>query len=120
MSFQAEAKRLQQEGIAGALALIGADGKVYWQTDNWTVDGASIINSWQKKEPAIHLQGVKYSTIDVTNSRMVCTNTNGQGHLILAKTPFWGGLVMAWCSPQNPVRLIYVDIAKLANTVKPG
>lgn len=119
MSFEQEAARLQQKGIIGALALVGADGKVYWQTQNWVVDGPGIIQAWVDKAPWVVIQGVKYSTIDITNNRMVCTNVKQQGHIVIAKTPFWQGFIMAWCSPQNPVRMVYPDIAKLANTVKP-
>ena len=120
MTFESEAARLQQNGTVGALALVGADGKVYWQTQNWQVDGAMIIDAWSKKAGSIMVQGIKYSTIDITNSRMVCTNVQQQGHVVIAKTPFWQGFVMAWCSPANPVRYAYVDIAKLASEVKPG
>ncbi len=120
MSFETEAARLQKNGVIGALALVGADGKIYWTTQNWQVDGATIIEAWTKKAPWIVVQGVKYSTIDATNSRLVCTNVQQQGHIVIAKTPFWQGFIMAWCSPANPVRMVYVDIAKLAGTVKPG
>ena len=120
MSFEAEAARLQRDGVVGALALVGADGQVYWQTQNWQVDGPMIIDAWTKKAGSIIVQGVKYSTIDITNNRLVCTNVQQQGHVVIAKTPFWQGFVMAWCSPANPVRSVYVDIAKLAATVKPG
>ena len=120
MTFESEADRLQKNGTVGALALVGADGKVYWQTQNWQVDGALIIDAWSKKAGSIIIQGVKYSTIDITNNRLVCTNVRQQGHIVIAKTPFWQGFVMAWCSPANPVRMAYVDIAKLASEVKPG
>jgi hypothetical protein len=120
LTFESEAARLQKEGIAGALALIGANGHVYWKTENWNVDGQNVIQTWQDKSPSIVVQGVKYSTIDITNNRLVCTNTQGNGHIVIAKTPFWPGFVMAWCSPQNPVRFAYVDIAKLAAEVRPG
>ncbi|NHJ04831.1 MAG: hypothetical protein EAX90_08405 [Candidatus Heimdallarchaeota archaeon] len=120
MTFESEAARLQRDGVVGALALIGADGKVYWQTQNWQVDGGMIIKAWVDKAPMVIIQGVKYSTIDITNSRMVCTNVQQQGHIVIAKTPFWQGFVMAWCSPANPVRIVYVDIAKLASEVRPG
>jgi len=120
LTFETEAARLQKNGTVGALALVGADGKIYWQTQNWQVDGAGIIEAWTKKAGWIVIQGVKYSTIDITNSRMIGTNVQQQGHIIIAKTPFWQGFVMAWCSPANPVRLVYVDIAKLASEVKPG
>ena len=120
MSFETEAARLQKNGVIGALALVGADGKVYWTTQNWQVDGVTIIEAWTKKASHIVVQGVKYSTIDATSSRLVCTNVQQQGHIVIAKTPFWQGFIMAWCSPANPVRMAYVDIAKLAGTVKPG
>lgn len=119
MSFEHEASRLQKDGVVGALALVGADGKVYWQTQNWVVDGPTIIKAWVDKAPMVVVQGVKYSTIDITNSRMVCTNVQQMGHIVIAKTPFWQGFIMAWCSPANPVRMVYPDIARLASTVKP-
>ena len=120
MTFESEASRLQREGIVGALALICADGRVYWQTQNWAVDGPTIIQAWVKKAPWVVVQGIKYSTIDITNNRLICTNVQQQGHIVIAKTPFWQGFVMAWCSPANPVRMVYVDVARLAAEVKPG
>ncbi|MHA1220286.1 MAG: hypothetical protein ACTSQB_00990 [Candidatus Heimdallarchaeota archaeon] len=60
MSFEVEAARLQRDGVVGALALIGADGQIFWQTQNWQVDGLQIIEAWTKKSPWIVLQGVKY------------------------------------------------------------
>ncbi len=120
LTFESEAARLQNDGVVGALALIGADGAVHWQTQNWQVDGPTMIDSWTKKAPWIVIQGIKYSTIDITNSRMICTNTQKQGHIVIAKTPFWQGFVMAWCSPSHQVRHAYVDIARLASEVKPG
>lgn len=118
MTFESEANRLQQQGIVGALALIGANGQIFWKTENWNVDGNNIIEAWTNKAPSVIVQGVKYSTIDINNNRMVCTNVRQQGHIVIAKTPFWQGFIMAWCSPQNQVRHAYTDIAKLANQVK--
>jgi len=120
LTFESEAARLQNEGVVGALALVGADAVVHWQTQNWQVDGTNIIESWSKKAPWIVIQGIKYSTIDITNSRMICTNVQQQGHIVVAKTPFWQGFVIAWCSPAQTVRHAYVDIARLAAEVKPG
>ncbi|MEA2070088.1 MAG: hypothetical protein U9O98_02245 [Asgard group archaeon] len=119
MTFDSEAKKLQKKGVVGALALIDANGKVVWKTNNWDVDGQNVIQTWQEKKPSINVQGIKYSTIDVNNQRFIGTNVKRQGHIVIAKTPFWAGFVMSWCPPDNPVRLIYPDIARLAAEVKP-
>ncbi|MFQ6125827.1 MAG: profilin family protein [Candidatus Heimdallarchaeota archaeon] len=118
MAFQVKYNELISNGTIRAMAIIDlTSGGVVWTTDNWSIDSHAIINAWYNRVPAIEVQGVRYSTLQVTENRFVCTNVRGQGHFILAKCPT-NYAITAWSPSEQQLNVAYTEVAKLAATYK--
>ncbi len=100
-------------GDIGATAVISLTGQVVYQSSNWNVDPAHIINVYKNKEPTVIVQGVRYSVIDVNEDRLIATNVGGQGHIVGAVV---GGkaLLIGYVSPNGDARASYIQIDKIA------
>lgn len=97
----------------GATAVISMDGRIVHQTSNWSVDGGHVIKVFTNKEPSISIQGVKYSTIDVSEDRIVATNVGGKGHIVGANI---GGkaILIGYVASSGDARSAYIEIDKAA------
>ncbi|MHA1409092.1 MAG: profilin family protein [Candidatus Odinarchaeia archaeon] len=96
-----------------ATAVISLDGSILYQTQNWTVDGGSIINSFKNKEPSLNIQGIKYSTLDVNEDRLIATNVAGQGHIVAAAVGT-KALLVAYVNSSGDPRSAYIEVDKTA------
>ncbi|MFX0067720.1 MAG: profilin family protein [Promethearchaeota archaeon] len=75
---------MQSDPNITATALVGMNGGIIHQTQNWTIQGPDIISAFTNKTPSVVVQGIKYSTINATQDRMIATNIKGMGHLVVA------------------------------------
>lgn len=118
MAFQAKYNELIGNGMVRAMAIIDlTTGNIQWTTDNWAIDPHAVLTAWSHRSPSIEVQGVKYSTLQVTNDRLVCTSVRGQGHFILAKCPT-NFAIAAWSPSDQQLNLAYTEVARLAATYK--
>jgi len=116
LAFQEKYNELIGNGTIRAMAIIDlTSGNIQWTTDNWTIDSHVILNSWHNRAPSIEVQGVKYSTLQMTEDRYVCTSIRGQGHFILAKCPT-NFAIVAWSPSDQQLNIAYTEIARLAAT----
>lgn len=74
---------MQSDPNITATALVGMNGGIIYQTQNWTIQGADIISAFANKAPSVLIQGIKYSTINATQDRLIATNVKGMGHLVV-------------------------------------
>jgi len=90
---------INEDPNVGAIAVLKLDGTLLFQTDNWDIsaDIQNIINA-SKGGSSIIIQGVKYMIVENTPERIIGTNVQGQGHIIIA--PFKTGFLVTYIIPQ--------------------
>ncbi|MHA1149632.1 MAG: profilin family protein [Promethearchaeota archaeon] len=101
---------LNEEQNIFAVAVIGKDGSLLTQTENWDISSdLSEVNELIQNNPdlgakgktAITIQGVKYMVVENTEERKIGTNITGKGHLIIAPAPVGGtGALVCYINPQ--------------------
>jgi hypothetical protein len=101
----------------GAMAVLDSSGKVVYATQNWKVNGGELLNSWRNKDPSVSIQSVKYSTLSVTEERLIATNVGGKGHIVMS-TVGDKGIVIAYVTPQGDPGGSYADICRAADMIK--
>jgi len=101
----------------GAMAVLDSSGKVVYATQNWKVNGGELLNSWRNKDPSVSIQSVKYSTLSVTEERLIATNVGGKGHIVMS-TVGDKGLVIAYVTPQGDPGGSYADICRAADMIR--
>jgi hypothetical protein len=101
----------------GAMAVLDNSGNVVYATQNWKVNGGDLINSWRNKDPAVSIQSVKYSTLSVTEERLIATNVGGKGHIVMS-TVGDKGIVIAYVTPQGDPGGSYADICRAADMIR--
>ena len=121
---------LNVEENVHALAIIGKDGTLLTQTENWDVSvDLGAINGLIRDNPelggksassSITVQGVRYMIVENELERKIATNITGKGHLIIAPSPPGGtGAIVCYINPAAGPRdaLLNVQDAakKLAN-----
>ena len=99
----------EEQNIFG-VAIIGKDGKLITQTENWDLtNDLSLINEMlnQKLELGekgitnLTIQGIKYMIVENTEERKIGTNITGKGHLIICPIPIGGtGALVTYINPQ--------------------
>ena len=116
MAFQTKYNEIIGDGTIQAMAIIDlTSGSIQWTTDNWAIDSHGVLNAWSQKSPALEVQGVRYSALQITSDRYVCTNVRGQGHFILAKCPT-NFVIAAWSPSNVDARVAFTEVARLAAT----
>jgi predicted regulator of Ras-like GTPase activity (Roadblock/LC7/MglB family) len=98
-----------EQNIFG-VAIIGKDGKLLTQTENWNIAGdLDLINELlnqkldlgEKGISSITVQGIKYMVVENTEERKIGTNITGKGHLIICPVPIGGsGALVCYINPQ--------------------
>ncbi len=115
MSLQDLINNLFATESIGAVAIIGWDGTIYGQTQNWTVNPSDFVNAFSNKQ-SIVVQNVRYALMQATDERYVATNVAGNGHVVMTVIgdPPGKGLIVAWASADSDPGVAYTDTAKAA------
>jgi predicted regulator of Ras-like GTPase activity (Roadblock/LC7/MglB family) len=95
------------------VAIIGKDGSLVTQTENWDISGdlnkdeglnillQTKLELGQKGMTSIVIQGVKYMIVENTEERKIATNITGKGHVIICPIPIGGtGALVCYINPQ--------------------
>ena len=100
---------LDEEPNVHGVAIVGKDGTLITQTENWDITGdLPVINTLlgeklelgQKGLTSITIQGIKYMIVENTEERKIGTNITGKGHLIIAPVPIGGtGALICYINP---------------------
>ncbi len=101
---------LNEEQNVFGVAIIGKDGNLITQTENWNIaNDLGLINELlnQKLElgekgiSSITIQGIKYMIVENTDERKIGTNIMHKGHLIICPIPVGGtGALVCYINPQ--------------------
>ncbi len=101
---------LNEEQNVFGVAIIGKDGNLITQTENWNIaNDLGLINELlnQKLElgekgiSSITIQGIKYMIVENTDERKIGTNIMHKGHLIICPVPVGGtGALVCYINPQ--------------------
>lgn len=115
---------LNEEQNVFGVAIIGKDGALITQTENWDVSAdLGPINELVQNNPdlgqkgitAITLQGVKYMVVENTEERKIGTNITGKGHLIVCPIPVGGtGGLICYINPQAGPRDALLNVQSYA------
>jgi len=101
---------LDKEQNVHGVAIIGKDGQLITQTENWNIaNDLSLINKLlqthlklgEKGISSVTIQGIKYMIVENTEERKIGTNITGKGHLIICPVPIGGtGALVCYINPQ--------------------
>lgn len=114
-------KLISSNDTITAVTIVNGAGNIIYQTSNWdiTSDVISVLNAWRKQEPSIIVQGIKYSTLQCTQERLVATNIMGQGHIVCAN--FKDAVItIAYITPDGGAGIAYMDIARINDAMASG
>jgi len=99
----------EEQNIYG-VAIIGLDGSLITQTENWDITNdleaineliQTKIELGAKGIPNITIMGIKYMIVENTEERKIGTNITGKGHVIIAPIPIGGtGALLCYINPQ--------------------
>jgi predicted regulator of Ras-like GTPase activity (Roadblock/LC7/MglB family) len=119
---------LDEEQNVFGVAIIGKDGKLITQTENWDLTSdISLINEMlnQKLElgekgiTSLTIQGIKYMIVENTEERKIGTNITGKGHLIICPIPIGGtGALVTYINPQAGPRDALFNVQEYAKKLE--
>jgi len=112
-----------EENVLG-VAIIGKDGTLITQTENWNISGdLGILNELlnlklelgEKGITSIVVQGIKYMIVENTEERKIGTNVTGKGHIVIAPVPIGGtGALVCYINPAVGPRDALYNIQEFA------
>ncbi|MFX0134515.1 MAG: hypothetical protein ACFFDN_12820 [Candidatus Hodarchaeota archaeon] len=77
------------------------------------------MSSWRQQQPSIVVQGIKYSTLQCTQERLVATNIMGQGHIVCANFKDQH-ITIAYVTPDGGAGVAYMDVARANDSIATG
>ena len=99
----------EEQNIYG-VAIVGLDGSVITQTENWDITNdlgpineliQTKLELGAKGITSITIMGIKYMIVENTEERKIGTNITGKGHIIIAPIPIGGkGALLCYINPQ--------------------
>ncbi|NVM01747.1 MAG: hypothetical protein HWN67_05405 [Candidatus Helarchaeota archaeon] len=122
LDYEGAVKRLlTANNTVTAVTVVDGAGGVLFQTNNWdiTSDIITILNSWRQQQPSIVVQGIKYSTLQCTQERLVATNIMGQGHIVCANFQDQH-ITIAYVTPDGGAGVAYMDVARANDSIIAG
>ena len=108
---------IASNNAVGAVAVLDSSGTIVFTTQNWKINGSELIQSWQRKDPSVSIQNVKYSTLQATEERLIATNVTGKGHIVMS-TVGDKGIVVAYILPNGDPKESYADVCRTADMVQ--
>ena len=112
-----------EENVLG-VAIIGKNGSLITQTENWDISGdLSILNELlnlklelgERGITSISVQGIKYMIVENTEERKIGTNVTGKGHIVIAPVPIGGtGGLICYINPAAGPRDALYNIQEFA------
>lgn len=103
-----------------AATVLSLEGNVVFQTSNWDIssDVIGVLNSWRQQSPSVVVQGIKYSTLQCTQERLVSTNILGQGHIVASSEQ--NRILLAYVTPDGGAGVAYMDVARALSQITGG
>ncbi len=100
-----------------AICILDNAGSVLHSVNEWQVDGTALIQSIVERKPAVEIQGIKYSSLQIDPVRLIASNRQGQGHVVASKIGEKGWIV-AYVIPEGDMQGAYLNTVKAANQLK--
>ncbi len=104
---------MQKDPSIIAIAVWTGNSNIVYSTDNWDVssDISKVNSAWASMNAQfIMISEVKYSVLQCTIERLVCTNIRGQGHIVGAKDE--EHKMIAYVDPEGNMNGAYMDVAR--------
>ena len=115
---------LNLEENAHGIAIIGKDGKLITQTENWNISNdLDKLNEFlneklalgEKGITSLSIQGIKYMIVENTEERKIGTNITGKGHVVICPIPIGGtGALITYVNPRAGPRDILFNVQEYA------
>ena len=103
--------------VSAITVIHNSNNSIIYQTSNWdiTPDLGAVYSAWNGGNPSVQVQGIKYTTLQCTPERLVCSSLKGQGHIVAVNT----GKVsaVAYVLPDGDVGGSYTDIARIVGNI---
>jgi hypothetical protein len=108
---------IELERNVGGVAVFSKNGELICQTENWdlSTEIENILNVAESAKSSIILLGMKYMVVENTPERIIGTNIQGKGHLILA--PFEKGVLLTYIIPQAGPRDALFNVQSFAQKI---
>lgn len=103
--------------ISAVTVIHNSNNSIIYQTSNWdiTPDLGTIYSTWNGQGPSVEVQGIRYTTLQCTPERLVCSNLKGQGHIVAVNV---GKLsAVAYVLPDGDVGGSYTDVARVVGSI---
>lgn len=115
---------LNLEENAYGIAIIGKDGKLITQTENWNISNdLDKLNEFlneklalgEKGITSLSIQGIKYMIVENTEERKIGTNITGKGHVVICPIPIGGtGALITYVNPRAGPRDVLLNVQEYA------
>ena len=122
---------LDEEQNIHGIAIVGSDGVLITQTENWDITGDldkegginELLNLklelGERGMSSIVIQGIKYMIVENTEERKIGTNITGKGHFIIAPVPIGGtGALICYISAQAGPRDALFNVQEFAKKLE--
>jgi len=108
---------IEQEQNVGGAAVISISGELIYQTENWNLSSEidTILTTVESAKSSLTLLGMKYMIVENTPERIIGTNIQGKGHLIIA--PFEKGTLVTYIIPQAGPRDALFNVQGFAKKI---
>ena len=105
-----------------AAVVMDPKGKILHTEGQWEVDGPAILKDINDKKSSVTIQGIKYSTFQVDEIRLIASNRQGQGHCVCSiigdTKSGYKGWVIAYVNPKGDLKVSYRDVFAAANKMR--
>ena len=109
------------EQLSAALVM-DMKGNIIHTEGQWEVDGPALLKDISEKKSAVTIQGIKYSTFQVDEIRLIASNRQGQGHCVCSiigdTKSGYKGWVVAYVNANGDIKVSYRDIFAAANKMR--
>ena len=100
-----------------AICILDLGGSVLHTVNDWQIDGPELLKTMSERKPSVEIQGIKYSTIQVDDIRLVASNRQKQGHVVGSKIGDKGWL-LAYIVPEGDIQGAYINVSQTAHQLK--
>lgn len=108
-------------------AIIDPDGNLVYQTENWEISGdveqinglvTEALKEDAKQPPSLSIMKLKYMIVEFTPERIIATNVQRKGHIIIAPVGKGKASLVTYIDPAKGPRDALFNVQTFANKLK--
>ncbi len=108
-------------------AVIDSDGNLVYQTDNWEISAdvdqinhlvTEVLKEDGKKSPSLKIMKLKYMIVEFTPERIIATNVQRKGHIILAPVGKGKASLVTYIDPSKGPRDALFNVQNFASKLE--